>query len=313
MDIDNEDNTPIRHDGDENRQVNVWSPEDAARFLSSAIQQTQRPLTDALNKRSVSPGIFALVIVLLVAAAAACGWVLLDRLEKTEKAADNARSLREQALVQQHEIKSKHDVVSAKLNTTQEQLERVRRDLETENGRLRTEATGFRLNEEEMRRLKNDIQRYRRHNELLRNQISGLEMEKQALSRQLSAVKAMAAGDDDLFDALAQDDMDAAVSEQPPQAEAAATLAPAVESVAPAPTEAAPSQVMDSGVPSSIPEEAKAEPATAQPDEATMEPAPGETFESEPTTEAITITPDTAEDEPTSQARPSIRDNENAL
>ncbi len=113
MDMDNEDNTPIRHDGEENRQVNVWSPEDAARFLSSAIQQTQRPLTDALNKRSVSPGIFALVIVLLVAAAAACGWVLLDRLEKTEKAADNARNLREQALVQQHEIKSKHDVVAA--------------------------------------------------------------------------------------------------------------------------------------------------------------------------------------------------------
>jgi|GEM_PF-2775602 hypothetical protein len=322
MDIENEDNTPIRHDGDENRQVNVWSPEDAARFLSSAIQQTQRPLTDALNKRSVSPGIFALVIVLLVAAAAACGWVLLDRLEKTEKAADNARNLREQALVQQHEIKSKHDVVSAKLSTTQEQLERVRRDLETENERLRTEATGFRLNEEEMRRLKNDIQRYRRHNELLRNQISGLEMEKQALGRQLSAVKAMAAGDDDLFDAMSMDELDAVVSEQPPHTEDAPAAAATVEIAAPAPTETAPSPVVDSGVPTSIPEEAEVAPTPEQPEETTVEATepsapltPAESFESdEPAApETMSTTPDTLEEGSTSEARSSIRDNENAL
>ena len=85
------DNSPVRREGEESRQPAVWTPEDAARFLSSAIQEAQRPLTDALSRRSISPGMFALVVALLVVSAAACGWFLLDRLEKSEQAAEGAR------------------------------------------------------------------------------------------------------------------------------------------------------------------------------------------------------------------------------
>ncbi len=192
-----EDNTPIRHEEEEERQVSVWTPEDAARFLSSAIQESQRPLTDVLNKRSISPGIFALVILLLVAAAAACGWVLLDRLEKADKAAETARAGREAAIAQRHEIQSKHETATARLAATQEQMDKLKRELETENERLRAEAMGLKGNEEELKRLRADISRYRRQSELLRTQISGLEMEKQALARQLSAVKALAIPEDE--------------------------------------------------------------------------------------------------------------------
>lgn len=191
------DTAPMRHDGDENRQVSVWTPEDASRFLSSAIQEAQRPLTDALRQRAVSPGIFALVIVLLAACAAACGWVLIGRLEKAEQATDSARLDRDLAIGQRHEMQSRHDTVSARLSASQEQAERIKRELEMENDRLRTEAAGYKSSDEDLKRLRTDLNRYRRQTELLRTQISGLELEKQALARQLHAVKALAGADEE--------------------------------------------------------------------------------------------------------------------
>lgn len=199
------DSTPMRHEEEEPRQVSVWSPEDAARFLSSAIKEAQRPLTDALQQRSVSPGIFALVIALLVAAAAISGWVLIDRLDKSDQAADAARTDRDVAIDKRHEALARHDAVAARLMSTQEQAERTKRELETENERLRTEAAGYKASDDELKRLRTDLNRYRRQNELLRTQISGLEMEKQALARQLSAVKALADPDN-------AEDLDTAIS-----------------------------------------------------------------------------------------------------
>ena len=86
--MDNNENIPVHSEKEETQAVSVWTPEDASRFLSSALQEAQRPLTDALKKRSVSPGIFALVIVILVACGALAGWVLLDRLDKADRAAE---------------------------------------------------------------------------------------------------------------------------------------------------------------------------------------------------------------------------------
>lgn len=195
--MEDNDNTPIRHEGEENRAVNVWTPEDAARFLSSAIQEAQRPLTDALKQRSVSPGIFALVVAILVACGALGGWVLLDRLDKADRSAEHARADREAAIDKRHEVQAKQEALAAKLAAVQDQGERAKRELEAENEVLRTQAAGFKTGEEELKRLRADLNRYRRQTDLLRNQIAGLEMEKQALARQLSAVKALAAGEED--------------------------------------------------------------------------------------------------------------------
>lgn len=196
------DTSPIRREEEETRQVSVWTPEDAARFLSSAIQESQRPLTEALRQRSVSPGMFALVILLLVASAAGSGWILLDRLDKSEMTAETARRERDIAINQRNETQIKTESLAARLSASQESAERALREKEAENARLRTETAGLKGNEDELKRLRADIQRHRRHNELLRNQISGLEMEKQALARQLNAVKALALSDDGPGDML---------------------------------------------------------------------------------------------------------------
>ena len=197
MEEEDNDATPVPHDREENRAVNVWTPEDASRFLTSAIQEAQRPLTDALRQRSVSPGIFALVVAILIAFAALGGWVLLGRLDKADRAAENARAEREMALDKRHEIQARQEALIARLTAVQEYGERTRRELEAENEILRTQVVGFKTGEEELKRLRTDLNRHRRQADLLRNQISGLEMEKQALARQLSAVKALAAGDEE--------------------------------------------------------------------------------------------------------------------
>jgi hypothetical protein len=191
------DNSPVRQDDADNRKVNVWTPEDAARFLSSAIQEAQRPLTDALRQRSVSPGIFALVVALLVAAAAICGWILFDRLEKSDQAAETARAVRDQAVVQRHEIQARHDSLASRLKATQEMAESGRRERDAEIERLRTETAGLKGNEEDLRRLRTETRNIRRQYELLKSQMDGLEMEKEALARQLAAVKALTMSEGD--------------------------------------------------------------------------------------------------------------------
>ncbi len=192
------DDTRVQREEPDNK-VTVWTPEDASRFLASAINEAQRPLADALKRPSVSPGIVALIVILLVAAACAIGWVLLRQLEKSERAADTARTARDAAVNQWHELQAKSEGLTAKLSAEMEQQERLRREYLSETEHLKTIAAGHRDNEEELKRIRGEMQRHRRQNELLRNQISGLEMEKQALARQLEAVKALALGDDDGF------------------------------------------------------------------------------------------------------------------
>lgn len=213
----NEDTRVQREEPD--NKMTVWTPEDASRFLASAINEAQRPLADALKRPSVSPGIVVLIVVLLVAAASAIGWVLLRQLDKSERAADTARTARDAAVNQWHELQAKSEGLTAKLSAEMEQQERLRREYLAETEHLKTIAAGHRDNEEELKRIKGEMQRHRRQNELLRNQISGLEMEKQALARQLEAVKALALGEDDGFaapDASAETPADSVTIEEPP-------------------------------------------------------------------------------------------------
>ncbi len=114
-------------------------------------------------------------------------------------------------------------------------------------------------------------------------------MEKQALSRQLSAVKAIAAGDDDMFDDLGMDELET-TPEPEPQAQVQAQTQSGVAS----PIEETPAHpVVELEEPSSISEEAEE-----------MSPPPAEP-EATPT--------DATDDEPTSQTQPIIRDPENTL
>ncbi len=170
----------------------VWTPEDASRFLTNAIHESQKPLADALKSRPITTSTLVLVLVIIVAAAAGIGWILYMQLEKTEKLADSARTSRDEALLQQHQLQAKSETLEARLESAKAEFDRLNQEYLTESESLRGQIQGKRDNEEELRRIQTELTRFRRQNELLRNQISGLEMEKQALARQLEAVRALA-------------------------------------------------------------------------------------------------------------------------
>lgn len=171
-----EEKSPLPH-GEEPKSV-VWTPEDASRFLTAAIHEAQRPLAEALKHRPVTSKALAVLVALLVLGAAAIGLILSSQLEKSEKVAAEARQAREVVLTDKAELQAKSSILEERLNSANMAI------------------TGMRNNEGELKRTKTDLQRSRRQNELLRNQIAGLEMEKMALARQLEAVKAMALDQD---------------------------------------------------------------------------------------------------------------------
>ncbi len=63
----------------------VWTPEDAANFLSATIKESQRPLAEALKRQGVPHWVFGLVVLVAVAGSV-IGWLYLDqRMTKSEK------------------------------------------------------------------------------------------------------------------------------------------------------------------------------------------------------------------------------------
>ena len=191
-----EDAKPIAHENNENHENKersvVWTSEDASYFLTSAIHEAQQPLANALRSRPITTSSFIFVLLLIFAGAAGAGWILFTQLEKTERIADAARSGLNDALSKQHQLQARSDTLQAQLEAAQTEQERVSRQYRDENESLRAQMREKRDNEEELRKSQTDLQRFRRQNELLKSQISGLEMEKQALARQLNAVRAMA-------------------------------------------------------------------------------------------------------------------------
>ncbi|MDR3212257.1 MAG: hypothetical protein LBU79_10135, partial [Planctomycetota bacterium] len=247
-----------------------WTPEDAARFLTSAIQEAQRPLTNALRQRSIAPGVFALVIVILVAAAAAVGWTLLDRLEKADNQADSARSAQGQALRERYAAEAKEETAAARLSVVEEEGQRLRVNLATENERLRLELANNRSGEEEVRRLRGENSRLRRQNELLRSQITGLEMEKLALARQLAAVKALAVPEED-------GEENAVWSTSPGETPPVATPAEPVQKAPAEPIQKAPAEDPVEAVPEpEAPAEAEGAAAGEEVEEAPASPSPSD-------------------------------------
>jgi len=67
----------------ESRLPVIWTPEDAANFLSAAIKEAQRPLAQALQRQGIPPWAFGLIIIVTVAAIC-LGWLHFD--EQLKKA-----------------------------------------------------------------------------------------------------------------------------------------------------------------------------------------------------------------------------------
>ena len=176
-----QDPSRMEHDG---RPV-VWTPEDASRFLTAAIHESQRPLAEALGQRPITTKGLLIVLAAVVGYAAASIWLFSSRvssqLEKAEQAAREAGMAKDAVQGEKAELLSRAAVLESRLDSARE-----------DNSRLKTEASGLREGEEELRRARSDNQRFRRQVDLLRSQISGLEMEKTALARQLEALKALA-------------------------------------------------------------------------------------------------------------------------
>ena len=170
---------------DQDSRPVVWTPEDASRFLTSAIHESQRPLADALGHRPITTKGLILVLAVVIGYAAASLWLLSSRyssqLEEAKQAAREAGKAKDSVLDEKAELLSRAAVLESRLDSAKD-----------DNSRLKTEASGLKEGEEELRRSRNDNQRFRRQIELLRSQIAGLEMEKTALARQLEALKALA-------------------------------------------------------------------------------------------------------------------------
>lgn len=187
-----EETTP--HPRDEEPKPVVWTPEDASRFLTAAIHEAQLPLAEALKQRPVTAKGLAFIIAGLALAAAVIGLILSSQLEKQEKLTAEARQSRDAILVDKAELQAKASITEERLRSANSTI------------------SGLRDNAGELRQARAELQRSRRQNELLRNQISGLEMEKTALARQLEAVKALAF--DDAGDGEGLDDRDGAPPEE---------------------------------------------------------------------------------------------------
>ncbi len=247
-----EDNSTVHPDSDhppvkreEDLHPVAWSPEDASRFLSNAIHEAQKPLADALKQRPATTPVLVLIVAILVVASIAIGWILSSQLSKREVEASQARATSDEAIRQQHELKAKSDTLEARLAAAKEEQDRLNQDYLKESESLRGQVAGKRDNEEELRKAQSELVRYRRQNELLKTQISGLEMEKQALARQLDAVKAMAIGEEGHFVEPE------AVPTEKPAAPAAATPTPPVSAEPAAP--AAPATPAASETPAATP------------------------------------------------------------
>lgn len=175
------------HNGHEIRKIEnaepvVWTPEDASRFLTSAIHEAQRPLADALKQRPITSRALALLVGVIVVAGLAIALILASQLEKAERRADVSQDKHETTLIEKHELQTSHATLQDRLASVTDS-----------HAELRDQVDNLKTNEDAHRRARTDLSKFRRHNDALRSQITGLEMEKSALARQLEALKAMMA------------------------------------------------------------------------------------------------------------------------
>lgn len=240
----------------------AWTPEDASRFLTSAIQEAQRPLADALKDRPVTSKAFTVILAVICLAALIIGLILSSQIEKADRQVDRANKEKKELADHRDAIRLEKDRLQIMSEALESRLIDARQQHTTLESRLQEQIEAARGGDEELRRIRSDMQRFRRQNELLRSQISGLEMEKVALARQLEAVKAMAIDQAVDGEALEEPLAGDALPEATPPESAAAE--PATEFVAETPPASlAPAE--DPQIPAA-PEPADQEPADGAPE-----------------------------------------------
>lgn len=155
----------------------VWTPEDASRFLATAIREAEGPLREELKKRPITATWLGVIIGVFVLGTASIALILSSQVEKMESRAENAGRQREELLTEKAQLQAKSSTLEERLSMASEEI------------------TTLKGSSEALQSARSDLAKFRRQNELLRSQISGLEMEKVALARQLEAVKALAIDD----------------------------------------------------------------------------------------------------------------------
>lgn len=254
----------------------VWTPEDASRFLTSAIQEAQRPLADALKDRPITSRALTIIIAVLCLAALIIGLILSSQIEKADREVVRVNKEAKEIASERDAARVEKERLQITTTAMEERLTDVREQRSSLQSQLQEQIEAIRGGDEELRRSKADLQRFRRQNELLRSQISGLEMEKVALARQLDAVKAMAIDEaDETGDAAVPTPDDGAAAPQPEEE----TAAPAVSAAGPEHPEPTESKIDESAevvfidAPPMAPAEEPHDTETPEPPAAVEEPA----------------------------------------
>lgn len=169
----------------------VWSPEDVSHFMAGAIHEAQKPLADALRHRPITTFTLFLMLLIILACAGGVGYILFTQVNKLEAETQQVRASRDEALVRQMEFQSKSDHLAAELALTRKEQEILNKEHQKEADELRARAADIRNTNEDVQRMQSELTKTRKQNEILRAQVSGLEMEKQALTNQLHRIRAM--------------------------------------------------------------------------------------------------------------------------
>lgn len=202
---------------DKTRHPVIWTPEDAANFITAAIREAQNPLNTALRTRGIPKTVFALfVVVLLGALAGSWQYFLYEnsfwkreaaRLEsergelerwRTERLsapnpadekrvadaasqAQQATEREQKALARVAELERQLGDASANASTDRQSLTQAKKELEEKVGSLQSEVDSLKKNEEDMKSLKS----VREENVTLKKQLAEALRRAELLSLQL--------------------------------------------------------------------------------------------------------------------------------
>ncbi len=143
----------------------VWTPEDAANFLSAAIKESQRPLAAALKKQGVPYWVFGIVLVVMLATSIMC-WLYLDQLlqralhNNSQQAAklQNTHSRLEAVLTGRNQSL---DVLNRKYAAAMEAQVKAQGELERLKGQLERIDARAEFSREQVRSLKAKLEQER--------------------------------------------------------------------------------------------------------------------------------------------------------
>jgi len=190
------------------RAVAAWKPEDAANFLARAIQESQKPLNDALKQRGVPVGVAILGLVIALLFVAGLFHLILryeDRVNRYEHRIETGEKMQSDSLAAREEArnleaalaaaKADRDKARARAEELDAQLDKAMGQINDLSRKLESQDTmGARVAELE-RLSRNAIETARKRKQavaLLQEQIAAQQREAEALKAQLAAARKLA-------------------------------------------------------------------------------------------------------------------------